>query len=146
MGHEHEEEHEHVDEDEGEADDPPEYDSNDELAERLDAASDLPEKINVGSISTLERFAPEAGSSVRAVAAFQEEQDRLVAESIIPFLTAYDFHLPKLFIETKTTKTKMEKYVKKGLYGGDSSYKSASSLFKVIKDIPTTLGARTWTF
>ncbi|KAL0630271.1 hypothetical protein Q9L58_010882, partial [Maublancomyces gigas] len=47
---------------------------------------------------------------------------------------------------TKTTKTGIEKYFKKGLYRGDGSYKSASSFFKVIKDIPTTLSAPSWTF
>lgn len=43
-------------------------------------------------------------------------------------------------------KTSIEMYFQKGLYHGDRSYKSAFSLFKVIKALQKTLSTPSWIF
>ncbi|KAL0630872.1 hypothetical protein Q9L58_010277 [Maublancomyces gigas] len=110
--------HEYKNQDEDE--DLPDYDSYDELAEASDTESDSVEEVRVGSISTMQKFMPD--------------------------WRTYDFHLAKWLIETKTTKTGIKRCFEKGLYDGAGAYKSASSLSKVIKNIPTTLSTPSRTF
>jgi hypothetical protein len=54
----------------------------------------------------------------------------LVDDHLILFLTVYDFHFPKWCVDSETTKSAIEEYLKKGVYQpeGAGSYRSAYNL------------------
>jgi hypothetical protein len=116
------------------------YDSDEELATKSDEESE-PEANTLPPIT--QYFLQDAGRSMGDI---PDTSGSLLEDPFFPFHTAYDFHLAKWFVDSKITKRKIEEYFKKGLYQGAGSYRSAYTLYKVIQDLPTTLGEPSWTF
>jgi hypothetical protein len=100
---------------------PLDYDSDEEPATKSDEENE-PE---ADTPPIIQCSLPDAGRSTGDV---PDTSNSLLEEPFFPFLTAYDFHLAKWFVDTKTTKTGIEEYFKKGLYQGAGSYQSTYTL------------------